>query len=80
MPFTDEEIAEYNARVAAQEMAELRKARDKLLSESDIMVMPDRWESYSPQQKSAWAKYRQDLRDIPQVTADPRAPVWPQKP
>jgi len=40
--------------------------RANLLLDSDIAVMPDRWEAMTPEQRQAWAEYRQALRDVPQ--------------
>lgn len=68
------------AQLAAEEMAILREKRDALLRESDILVLPDRWVKYTPEQQKAISDYRQALRDLPANTPDPFKVVWPTKP
>ncbi|WP_353737438.1 tail fiber assembly protein [Microcystis sp. M061S2] len=68
---TETEIA--NARNLA--LASLRSERDKRLIASDFRVLPD-----APWDTAPWAVYRQALRDLPEQTADPLNPVWPQEP
>lgn len=58
----------------------IRARRNLLLRESDIYVLPDRWDSYTTAKKNAWKNYRQALRDLPETTVDPKNPVWPKKP
>jgi len=43
----------------------LREIRDNLLKESDVLVLSDRWESYSEDKKKKISDYRQALRDLP---------------
>ncbi|CUW41153.1 protein of unknown function (putative phage tail fiber protein) [Magnetospirillum sp. XM-1] len=75
------ERAEMTADEAqAVAVAALRIERDRRLSASDIMVLPDRWEGYTPEQRAAWTAYRQALRDLPEAAANPAAPVWPAVP
>ena len=50
----------------------LRLRRDALLMSSDWTQVAD-----APVDKSAWAIYRQALRDLPQNTTDPREADWP---
>jgi hypothetical protein len=57
-----------------------RVQRDNLLTESDVMVLPDRWAAMTTEQQSAWAAYRQALRDIPQQDDFPDTVVWPTQP
>lgn len=80
VPFTTDEIADYSARIQAQAWGVLRARRDELLAASDIYVVADRWHGYSDEQKAAWANYRQALRDLPSLTADPLNPAWPSQP
>lgn len=54
---------------------EIRSQRDALLEESDWTQLPD-----APVDQSAWATYRQELRDIPQQTGFPENFTWPTKP
>ena len=53
----------------------IRKQRDKLLASSDWTQVSD-----APVDQSAWATYRQALRDIPQPEGFPENIVWPTKP
>ena len=56
----------------------LRKDRDKALVDSDWTQFND--SPLTDAKKQEWATYRQDLRDLPQNTEDPSAPLWPTKP
>jgi hypothetical protein len=69
-----------DTKARALEMITLRKRRDDLLSESDIYVLPDRWNSYTEEKKTEWSFYRQALRDLPETVEDVFNPVWPEKP
>jgi hypothetical protein len=71
-------IAEFVPYVPTQEeKAEtIRAERDALLASSDWTQLPDVPEDT----RSAWAVYRQALRDIPQQAGFPDAVVWPTKP
>lgn len=53
----------------------IRSKRNRLLDESDFTQMPD-W----PGNKTAWATYRQTLRDIPQTYSTTAEVIWPEKP
>ena len=55
---------------------DLRSTRNKLLAECDWTQGRDIPDGVA----SAWASYRQGLRDLPQNTTDPLNPVWPVKP
>lgn len=71
---TAEEIAEMQPSdddLAAQ----ARNRRDGLLAASDWTQVSD-----APVDKSAWATYRQALRDIPQQSGFPASVDWPVKP
>ena len=57
----------------------IRELRANLLAESDILVLPDRWNSYTEQKQNALSAYRQALRDIT-TQADPNNIVWPTPP
>ena len=54
---------------------ELRLSRRRLLNNSDWTQVPD-----APVDSAAWAVYRQQLRDLPANTTDPRTVVWPEPP
>ena len=56
----------------------LRKDRDKALVASDWTQFND--SPLTDAKKQEWATYRQALRDLPQNTEDPSAPLWPTKP
>jgi hypothetical protein len=56
-------------------MARVREQRNALLASSDWTQVTD-----SPVDSAAWAKYRQELRDLPGKTDDPADPKWPKAP
>jgi hypothetical protein len=61
----------------AEELAaQVRIERNRLLAASDWTQLPDVTEAI----RSAWAEYRQALRDIPQQSGFPENVVWPTKP
>ena len=53
----------------------VRAKRNRLLIESDWTQVAD-----APVDTTAWAEYRQALRDLPANTTDPENPVWPTPP
>ena len=59
-------------------LASLRADRDERLRMSDWTQMSD--SPLTADQRAAWVKYRQALRDLPGATANPLAPVWPVEP
>jgi hypothetical protein len=73
IPPTQEELR-------ALQMELIREKRDSLLKTSDILVLPDRWIKYTPEQQNAISEYRQALRDFPDNVVDPFNPVWPEAP
>lgn len=54
---------------------EVRSKRDKLLSASDWTQVAD-----APVDQTAWATYRQALRDIPEQVGFPADVTWPTEP
>jgi len=56
---------------------DLRKQRDQLLSESDKMVMVDKWEKMNEFERERISTYRQSLRDLPDLTKDPAEVNFP---
>jgi len=64
-----------NERQLEQEAAAARSERNALLSQSDWTQVPD-----APVDQSAWAGYRQALRDLPQQAGFPQEVVWPNPP
>lgn len=53
----------------------IRIWRDKLLNDSDVKMVDD-----APWDKTAWAEYRQKLRDLPATVSDPVKIVFPEPP
>ncbi len=54
----------------------IREERDRLLGASDWTQLSD-----APVDAMAWAKYRKQLRDLPDSITDPTRPViWPSPP
>lgn len=59
-----------------QQWAHVRMRRNILLAQSDWTQLAD-----APVASPAtWAAYRQELRDLPSVNADPAAVAWPLPP
>ena len=54
---------------------QVRKKRDSKLTESDWTQVAD-----APVDKTAWATYRQALRDIPSQAGFPNEVTWPTEP
>ncbi len=76
---TDEEISDELAELAIPAAANRgRRKRDLLLLESDKLVLPDLWESYLQDKKTAVSEYRQALRDLPLQEGFPLEIVWPE--
>ena len=66
-----------NPVVVQEEWVVVRAERDRLLTASDYSQLDDTPDS---DKKSAWATYRQKLRDLPSTIEDPSNPTWPSKP
>jgi hypothetical protein len=60
------------------EWEHLRKCRDHLISQTDWVLLPD--SPVSNEYLDAIKKYRQDLRDLPGTTDNPKQVIWPVKP
>ena len=60
--------------IAAEKWIEVRAERDKKLSASDWMALPD-----SPAISDSWAEYRQALRNVGNQS-DPENITWPTEP
>lgn len=56
-------------------MIMLRRKRDSMLERCDWTQVSD-----APVDQAAWAVYRQQLRDLPANTEDPRVVEWPTEP
>lgn len=76
-------IAEYTPLPppTTEELAQqIRAQRDALLQEVDSIVgNPLRWASFTTEQQTAWADYRQALLDVPQQAGFPNTINWPTK-
>jgi hypothetical protein len=57
-----------------------RVQRNSLLQQSDLLVLPDLWASYTTEKQTAISTYRQALRDLPENQTDPDNIVWPTLP
>jgi hypothetical protein len=57
---------------------EIKTRRNRLLYESDWTQLPNGPLSFELQ--TAWAAYRQHLRDIPTQSGFPTDVVWPERP
>lgn len=66
--------------LASEPWADLRAERDRLLRMSDLDPRNLADFPQTPAARDAWLTYRQALRDLPDVTSDPLAPVWPEPP
>ena len=64
----------WDAKVAAQPLADLRGERNDKLAETDWLGNSDVTMS------DEWKTYRQALRDLPANTSDPANPTYPTKP
>ena len=73
--FTDIPEDQLVAETIKKAWRELRLSRRRLLSNSDWTQVPD-----APVDSAAWAVYRQQLRDLPANTTDPRNVEWPEPP
>jgi len=81
---TPEEIAEIEAEstknAPKEKWVRIREKRNELLKQSDLLVFPDLWSSYTTEKQTAIFNYRKALRDIPQTQTDPDNIVWPTPP
>ena len=61
----------------------LRRHRNRLLAETDwvtLKAVDASIDGSGVQLPDLWMTYRQQLRDLPANTSDPRNPSWPTKP
>jgi len=70
-----ENEAEYKARKDAEQAANVRNQRTEKLKDCDWTQIAD-----STADKTAWATYRQALRDVPLQTGFPWEITWPTQP
>ena len=64
--------------VTAAAWSQLRTERNARLAASDYTQLQDA--HLSAEKKSAWADYRQALRDLPENATDPTQVTWPVSP
>lgn len=71
------EEASSDSLLSDQEIADRdnRLIRDLMLKDSDWTQLPD-----APVDQTAWATYRQALRDVPQQEGFPDEIIWPERP
>jgi hypothetical protein len=72
------EIVEDPTLVTSVAWADLRSERNSKLLKTDFTQLAD--SPCSSQEKTDWATYRTDLRDLPSETQDPTNPTWPTPP
>jgi len=70
-----EQEAAYKASKDAEQAANQRQQRNKLLSECDWTQLAD-----STADKASWATYRQELRDLTKQSGFPWTITWPTAP
>lgn len=74
---TEEEIAIQKQNEIKMEWQLVREKRDDLLKLSDILVLIDKWETYTEEKRQKIKTYRQNLRDLPNNTDDPFSVNFP---
>ena len=72
------DMTKANAAIAAEKSRSIRDKRNRLLSDSDWTQIPDA--PLTSSMKTAWANYRQKLRDITKQAGFPDNVVWPVPP
>jgi hypothetical protein len=70
-----EQESAYRSSVDSTAATDVRKLRSTKLTESDWTQLAD-----STADKTAWATYRQALRDLPSAEGFPHTMAWPTKP
>jgi hypothetical protein len=70
-----EQEAEYKSRKDAEQATNVRKSRTEMLNDCDWTQIAD-----STADKTAWATYRQALRDVPLQAGFPWEITWPTQP
>lgn len=75
---TDEEVKTLLPKSPTLTLADVRNMRDALLEVSDWTQLPD--SPLTLEQRSNWASYRQELRDITKHYTNLDELVWPTAP
>jgi len=73
-----ENEAAYRAGIDARAAETVRSARNQRLAESDWTQLLD--QPFSAEDQTAWAEYRQALRDLPESASFPHDVTWPEAP
>ena len=73
---TDQVLADADS--LARNWVSFRRERDALLDSSDWTQYND--SPLSDEDKTDWATYRQELRDLPDAIDNPAGPTWPEVP
>ena len=71
-------LPKYSPDVSSEEVVRLK--RDRLLEDSDKLLLFDRWNKLNEEQQQAILDYREALRDIPLQEGFPENINWPTKP
>jgi hypothetical protein len=74
---TKEEITIEKQNEIKNQLQIIRENRNNLLKESDILVLIDKWETYTEEKKQKIKTYRQELRDLPNNIKDPFSVTFP---
>lgn len=69
---TQDELKEKEDKLISDKWNSIRNKRNRLLIKCDWTQLLD-----SSVDKTSWANYRQELRDIPQTYTDPDDVIWP---
>ena len=77
---TDKQLASYTDWETRKGLDELRPKRNKLLQQSDWVVIKEREEGGSVSNFADWKKYRQELRDITNTYKSLEDVKWPTAP
>ena len=77
-PPSAQKLNEYSESKAQEERLVQLMHRNQKLAASDWTNLPD--SPLSTEQKSAWAEYRQALRDITKQESFPSSIIWPTEP
>ena len=77
---TDKQLASYKDWETRKGLDELRPMRNKLLQQSDWVVIKEREEGGSVSNFADWKKYRQELRDITKTYKSLEDVKWPTAP
>lgn len=74
-PRTTDDTAAYNAAKDSEQAKNVRQTRDLKLKDCDWTQLAD-----APADKTAWATYRQQLRDLTGQAGFPWTITWPETP